>query len=108
MNTKRSRSKPIENYLSASIKSAGHSDLGNESTTAGVTSEDLGSPLTNKKRQGGLSLNASHHLKSVAEYPSSATNQEYRKKRLLAKGCPKLLRMVKMQETAMENSLNST
>ena len=73
INSKRSRSKPVEQYLTASVRSAG-SDIGNESTTAGLTSEDLGSPLISQKRQGGLSLNASHHLKSVAEYPSSATN----------------------------------
>ena len=73
INSKRSRSKPIEQYLTTSVRSAG-SDIGNESTTAGLTSEDLGSPLISQKRHGGLSLDASHHLKSVAEYPASATN----------------------------------
>ena len=106
--TRRSRSKPIEQYLTASVKSAGGSDLGNESTTAGLASEDLGSPLISQKRQGGLSLNTSHHLKSVAEYPISATHQDYRKKRLLSKGCPKLLRMVKQQETELDKQFLST
>lgn len=49
INNKRSRSKPIEQYLTASVRSDG-SDIGNESTTAGLTSENLGSPLINNKR----------------------------------------------------------
>ena len=56
---RRSRSnKPM--YLTASLKkpmSGDGSDIGNESTTIGI-SEDTGSPLINHKRQG-LSIDAS-------------------------------------------------
>ena len=69
------------------------SEFGAESTTIGLTSIDGESPLIGKRH--GLSLDASRQLNTVSEYPGTASHHEYRKRRLLNKGCPKLMKMVK-------------
>ena len=81
------------------------SDIGAESTTIGVASDDCYSPTLGEKNKprAGLSLDTSRHqLNTVTEFPSSAKHNDYRKKRLLNKGCPKLLRMVKAHESDIE------
>ena len=78
------------------------SEIGNDSTTIGVTSDDCYSPLITGNKRQGLSLDPSQHLNTVTEFPNSTTQNDYRKKRLLNKACPKLLRMVKAYESDIE------
>jgi len=83
------------------------SDIGAESTTIGV-SDDCYSPLITGNKRQGLSLDPSQHLNTVTEFPTSATQNEYRKKRLLNKACPKLLRMVKAHESDIDKQYQTT
>ena len=91
---KRSRmNQPVMNLSYKKAVNGEMSELGAESTTIGLTSIDGESPLIGKRQ--GLSLDADRQLNTVSEYPGTASLHEYRKRRLLKKGSPKLMKMVK-------------
>lgn len=65
------------------------SEFADQSTTVGQTSCD--SPTLKHKRPE--LINDYETLSEVVEFPQSSFNNDYRKTRILNKGCPKLLHM---------------
>ena len=76
-----------------------------DSTTAATASPTIRHALS----IGGSELKTSK-LQEVSEVPipKGAVSNEYRKTRLLAKGCPKLLRLVEKHEIDLERSIRES